>query len=176
VTLTIRPRREEDLPDLAAALVRVHALDGYPVEGVADPEGWLRHNHELQSWTAVEDGQPIGQITLTRAVPEDDAARAWHDHAGGDIDGLAIPVRLFVDPDHRGSGAGRLLMEAAFEFAQAQGLAIAFDVMLKDKAAIRLYERLGAQRIATLTHSYGDGLTEPAAVYVVPPRGEALPN
>jgi hypothetical protein len=76
MTLAIRPRRNEDLPDLAAALVRVHALDGYPVEGVADPEAWLRHNHELQSWTAVEDGKPIGQVTLTHAVPDGDAARA----------------------------------------------------------------------------------------------------
>ncbi|GAA4695667.1 Acetyltransferase (GNAT) family protein [Promicromonospora umidemergens] len=81
---------------------------------------------------------------------------------------MAVPVRLFVDPDHRGSGAGRLLMEAAVDFAQGQGLAIAFDVMLKDRAAIRLYERLGAVQIATFTHQYGDGLTEPAAVYAVP--------
>jgi GNAT superfamily N-acetyltransferase len=135
---------------------------------VADPEAWLRHNHELQSWTAVEDTQPIGQITLTRATPEDDAARVWREHTAGDIDRLVIPVRLFVDPDHRGSGAGRLLMEAAVDFARTRGLAIAFDVMLKDRAAIRLYERLGAAQIATLTHRYGDGLTEPAAVYAVP--------
>ncbi|MFD2027631.1 GNAT family N-acetyltransferase [Promicromonospora aerolata] len=167
MTLTTRPRRDEDLPDLAAVLVRVHAQDGYPVEGVADPEGWLRHPNELQSWTAVEDDRPIGQITLTRAVVDDDAARVWHEHTGGDINRLAIPVRLFVDPDHRGSGAGRLLMEAAVEFARFRRLAIAFDVMLKDRAAIRLYDRLGAVRIDTLTHHYGDGLTEPAAVYAV---------
>jgi GNAT superfamily N-acetyltransferase len=166
--VTIRPRRDADLPALAAALVRVHALDGYPVEGVADPEAWLRHPNEIQSWTADDDGTPIGQITLTRAEPADDAARAWRDETGGEIDRLAIPVRLFVDPDHRGSGAGRLLMESAVEFARTQGLAIAFDVMLKDRAAIRLYERLGAQHITDLTHHYGDGLTEPAAVYAVP--------
>ncbi|MBE1876161.1 acetyltransferase [Myceligenerans pegani] len=59
-------------------------------------------------------------------------------------------------------------MEAAVEFARSRGLAIAFDVMLKDRAAIRLYERLGAQHITDLTHHYGDGLTEPAAVYAVP--------
>lgn len=168
MSVTIRPRRDEDLPALAAALVRVYAQDGYPVEGVADPEGWLRHDRELQSWTAVEDGLPIGQVTLTRATSDDDAARAWRDHTGGDIDRLAIPARLFVHPDHRGTGAGRLLMEGAFEFARTHGLAIAFDVMLKDQAAIRLYERLGAQRIVSITHRYGDGLTEPAVVYTVP--------
>lgn len=172
MTATIRPRREEDIPALAAVLVRVHELDGYPVEGVADPEGWLRHDHELQSWTAVEDGEPIGQITLTHATPEEDAAQAWHKHTGGNVDRLAIPARLFVAPDHRGSGAGRLLMEAAVGFAHARGLVVAFDVMLKDRAAIRLYERLGAVRIANLTHQYGNGLTEPAAVYEVTFRAQ----
>ncbi|MEU4365439.1 hypothetical protein [Promicromonospora sp. NPDC023987] len=34
-------------------------------------------------------------------------------------------------------------------------------------------ERLGAQRVADLTHQYGDGLTEPAVVYVVPSAGLA---
>lgn len=168
MTLTIRARRDEDLPALAAVLVRVHAQDGYPVEGVADPEGWLRHPNELQSWTAVEGDRAIGQITLTRAVSDDDAARTWQEHTGGDIEQLAIPVRLFVDPDHRGSGAGRLLMEATLDLARSKGFTIAFDVMLKDRAAIRLYERLGAVYIASLTHHYGDGLTEPAAVYTVP--------
>lgn len=168
MTFAIRARRDEDLPALADVLVRVHAQDGYPVEGVADPEGWLRHPNELESWTAAEDDQPIGQITLTRAVPEDDAAWVWQEYTGGDIDRLAIPVRLFVEPDHRGSGAGRLLMEAAVKLAQTRSLTIAFDVMLKDRAAIRLYERLGAVHVATLAHRYGDGLTEPVVVYAVP--------
>lgn len=59
-------------------------------------------------------------------------------------------------------------MEAAVEFAQTHRLAIAFDVMLKDRAAPRLYERLGAVRVTTITHHFGDGRTEPAAVYAVP--------
>lgn len=166
--VTIRPRRDADIPALAAVLVRVYDLDRYPVEGVADPEVWLRHSSAIQSWSTVDDGAPIGQITLTRAVPTDDAARAWHEHSGGDIARLAIPVRLFVDPDHRGSGAGKLLMEAALDFARARDLAVAFDVMLKDRAAIRLYERLGAQCLTDITHRYGQGKTEPAAVYSVP--------
>lgn len=167
MTPTIRTRREEDLPSLANALVRVHAVDGYPVEGVADPEAWLHHPHELQSWTAAQDDEPIGQVTLARAQPQDDAAVAWREHTGGDIDRLAVPARLFVDPDHRGSGAGRLLMETARDFARSRGLAIALDVVLKDRAAIRLYERLGAVRISDIDHRYGDGLTAAGVVYVL---------
>ncbi|MBE1876160.1 hypothetical protein [Myceligenerans pegani] len=96
--IIIRPRQDADIPYLAAALVRVHALDGYPVEGVADPEAWVRHPNEMQSWTADDDGTPIGQITLTRAEPADDAARAWRDETGGNIDRLVIPVRLSSIP------------------------------------------------------------------------------
>ncbi|MFD7307285.1 GNAT family N-acetyltransferase [Promicromonospora sp. NPDC059942] len=140
-----------------------------PIEGVSDPEGWLRHDRELQSWAAVENGKPVGQITLTRAEPGDDAARVWHKHTGGEIRRLAIPARLFVHPDHRGNWAGRLLMETATKFAQTRELSIAFDVMLKDHAAIRLDERLGAERVDKLSHQYGTGKSEPAVVYTLSP-------
>ncbi|WP_419705174.1 GNAT family N-acetyltransferase [Promicromonospora sp. NFX87] len=167
MTLTIRSRREEDLPSLASTLVSVHAVDGYPVEGVADPKAWLRHPREIQSWTAAQDGEPIGQVTLARAQPEDDAAVAWHEYTGGDVDRLAVLARLFVAPGHRGSSAGRLLMETARDFARSRRLAVALDVMLKDRGAIRLYERLGAERISDIDHRYGDGLTEAGVVYVI---------
>ena len=43
---TVRPREPRDLAQLAEALVRVHAADGYPVEGVADPRAWLEPARE----------------------------------------------------------------------------------------------------------------------------------
>lgn len=171
----IRRRQDEDLPALAEVLVRVHALDGYPVEGVADPEGWLRHPRELQSWTAESDGTPVGQVTLTRASAEDDAARVWLDQGGASVDDLVIPVRLFVDPDHRGSGAGARLMRAAAQYAAAAGCSVAFDVMEKDVAAVRLYERMGAVRLDSIDHHHSNGSVEPAAVYAVEP-GTSAPN
>lgn len=165
-SLEIRRRTPEDLPALGQVLIRVHLLDGYPVEGVADPIGWLTPPRTIQAWTATYDGRPIGQATLTQASPEDDAARVWHKATGGDVTRLAIPARLFVDPDQRGHGAGGALMRTVFEHADSQGLAVAFDVMLKDHAAIRLYEAAGCVRIGTLSHKHGDGRSEPAAVYV----------
>ena len=120
------------------------------------------------SWTATYDGQPIGQVSVTRAATSDDAATLWQEATGGEIDRLAIPVRLFVDPAHRQRGAGGLLMQAAHSYAADHGLTLVFDVMLKDRAAIRLYESLGCQRLGTIQHRHSDGLTEPAAVYVAP--------
>lgn len=164
----VRPRKNADIPELAQVLVRVHARDGYPVEGVADPEAWLTPPRELAAWTALFAGSPIGHISLTRATDSDDAAILWHGATGLDIDQLAIPVRLFVDPRHRQGGAGKLLMAAAQNFASTHGLAMAFDVMLKDHDAIRLYEALGCKRIGTIDHRHSDGRIEPAAVYVGP--------
>lgn len=65
-------------------------------------------------------------------------------------------------------------MRAAVEHAHGHGLAVAFDVMLKDRAAIRLYEAAGSQRIGTLNRQHGDGWSERAAVYVVPNLDDRL--
>lgn len=168
MTVTIRPRLDLDLRTLAVILVRVYETDGYPVEGVSNPEAWLHHDREIQSWSAVKDDIPVGQITLAQAGEQDDAAHVWREVTGGDIDQLVIPARLFVDPSHRRTGAGRLLMETALQHARARNSAVAFDVMQKDTPAIRLYERLGAVRIGEIEHSLDGGHVEPALIYSFP--------
>lgn len=168
MTVEIRPRATSDLPALAAVLVRVHNKDGYPVEGVADPLAWLTPHRLLAAWTALADGRPIGQATLKRAHMQDDAAQVWQRHTGQELEQLAIPARLFIDPDHRNNRAGLALMSEIQNFASDQQLALAFDVMLKDRAAIRLYEASGCQRIGTITHHHSGDQTEPAAVFALP--------
>jgi len=166
--LVIRPREDGDLVELGQVLVRVHDQDGYPVEGVADPESWLTPSREVAAWTALLDDHPIGQISLTRADTDDDAAVLWRQATGGDVNKLVIPVRLFVDPPHRRLGAGAQLMLAAHNYATGHNLAMAFDVMLKDQAAIQLYEAAGSKRLGVIDHHHSDGQTERAAVYVAP--------
>ncbi len=166
--VVIRPRKAADLPELAQVLIRVHAQDGYPVEGVADPQGWLTPPQEIAAWTALHADRPIGQISLTSATAEDDAAILWQRATGLDLGRLVIPVRLFVDPQYRRLGAGQLLMLPAHTYAASNDLAMAFDVMLKDQAAIRLYEAAGCKRLGTIEHHHSNGRTEPAAVYLAP--------
>lgn len=166
--VAIRPRQPEDLSELGKVLVRVHELDGYPVEGVENPEAWLTPPHQIAAWTALLDNQPIGQVSLTEAGPEDDAARVWVNKTGGEYADVAIPVRLFVDPAHRTRGAGKQLMLAAYQEAESLSRHLVFDVMLKDQKAIQLYESLGSRRLGTITHHHSEGLEEPAAVYVAP--------
>lgn len=168
MSVEVRERRDADLAALAEVLVRVHEQDGYPVEGVADPVAWLTPPRQIAAWTALHDDKPIGQATLTEAAADDDAARVWLERTQGDLDSLAIPARLFVDPGQRQHGAGGALMTAIRDHATRHGLTLAFDVMLKDQAAIRLYEAAGCARIGAIEHAHSDGRLEPAAVYVMP--------
>jgi GNAT superfamily N-acetyltransferase len=166
--LRIKQRKASDLHELGKVLVRVHQLDGYPVEGVTDPEGWLTPRREIAAWMALLDDRPIGQVSLTEATMDDDAVQVWVNESHGSLDDVAVVVRLFVDPAHRGQGAAQELMRAAHEYAASTGKRLIFDVMLKDQSAIRLYEALGCQRLGLIRHHHGDGLIEPAAVYVAP--------
>ncbi|PBC64152.1 hypothetical protein BKI49_10730 [Streptomyces sp. Tue6028] len=45
---------------------------------------------------------------------------------------------------------------------------VVLDVMTKDKAAIRLYERWGMQRLGTARHALGEGQEIDAVCYVSP--------
>jgi GNAT superfamily N-acetyltransferase len=152
----------------AAVLVRVHAADGYPVEGVADPRAWLEPPRELASWTAEVDGRPIEHISLVAADASDDAAAVWRTSSRGELSTIALPVHLFVDPEHRGRGAASGLMLAAHTYATDHVRLMVFDVMQKDRTAIRLYEMMGCEQIGTTEHDAGDGSSHPAVVYVAP--------
>ncbi len=162
----IRPRREDDLEALAAVLVHVHAADGYPVEGVADPHAWLHLDRLLGAWTAELDGQPVGHVALTEPGPGDDAAHIWHEHTGTPLHDLAVLGRLFVDPHARGHGLGLHLTHTATQAAREAGRRAVLDVMTKDHDAIRLYETLGWTHFADIDHVHSGGRVQPARAYV----------
>ena len=120
MTAVIRPRRSDDLDALADVLVRVHALDGYPVEGVEHPRAWLTPARQLAAWTALVTNTPVGHIALVKANRDDAAAAMWlRSEAAGELESVAIPVRLFVDPAYRGLGAAKQLMATVSEYAHA---------------------------------------------------------
>lgn len=164
--VVVRRRDPGDVPALADVLRRVHAVDGYPVEGVADPEAWLSPVGELCAWTALVDDVPAAHVSVGAADPDDEVSRTWRRVTTGDLDRLAVPARLFVDPQWRDLGIGTKLMSRVQQFASSSNRALAFDVMLKDRAAIRLYEQAGCRRIGEFIYRHSDGQQERAAVYV----------
>ncbi|WP_131816740.1 GNAT family N-acetyltransferase [Nocardia salmonicida] len=146
----------------------MYAADGYPVEGIAMAEGWLSPPGELAAWTAIADGAAVAHVSVGVADPSDAISRVWSQTTGQDADCLIVPARLFVDPLARSLGIGGRLMSEVARYAARTGRPIAFDVMLKDRAAIRLYERAGCIRIGEFDYTHSDGQTERAAVYAVP--------
>jgi GNAT superfamily N-acetyltransferase len=168
--IVVRARQDRDIPALADVLLRVHAHDGYPVEGVHAPARWLAPTGLRVAWTAVLAGRPVGHVAVVSPTDTDGVTMVWQREYGHDVARLAIAVRLFVDPSYRHRGAGQLLMAATAEYAALNSYSLAFDVMAKDKHAIRLYERAGCQRIGEILHEHSAGEREPAYVYVAPPR------
>ena len=162
----IRPRRDSDLPSLARLLVEVHERDGYPVEGVADPEAWLKSDRLLGAWVAERAGTPVGHVVLTRPGTGDDAFRLWAEQSGASADGVAVLGRLFVSSSARGQHLGRRLTTTATQEANRLGRRPVLDVMAKDVAAIRTYEVLGWTCLGQFCHRFAGGRTEPALAYV----------
>lgn len=166
--IDIRPRRDEDIPALARVLVEVHEKDGYPVEGVADPEAWLDADNLLGAWTAEIDGHRVGHIALTEPGPGDDAARIWSHRTGAPLGTLAVLGRLFVAPTGRGQALGRRLTQTATKAAHDAGRRAVLDVMNKDTAAIHTYESLGWTHFADIEHQHSGGQEESGRAYLSP--------
>ncbi|MCE7079980.1 GNAT family N-acetyltransferase [Streptomyces sp. ST2-7A] len=166
-TVVIRPRLKSDLPEAGKALVSVHQTDGYPVEGVEDPEAWLSPDQLTEAWIAELDGQVVGHVLLSRPDGED-AIALFRQRWPEDDAGILVLGRLFVLREARGKSVGEKLVRAATESAHAQNHHAVLDVMAKDAAAIRLYERLGWQLIGSASHSYGDGQQIEALCYAAP--------
>ncbi|MGW6461783.1 GNAT family N-acetyltransferase [Streptomyces sp. NPDC055078] len=163
----IRPRLEVDILEAAAALVEVHSTDGYPVEGVDQPEEWLTPPGLIHAWVAEVDRRIVGHVAISRPNGED-AVSCWLQQGEGAKEETAVLARLFVLQEARGNTVGALLVCAATEHAQGAGIRLVLDVMEKDTAAIRLYERLGWQKLGVTTHVYGDAKSAKAVCYVSP--------
>lgn len=166
--IKIREKQDSDASALAAALVAVHENDGYPVEGVENPEAWLADGEHLAAWTATDDGRPVGHVAVTRPAPTDAAAQLLVENGGALLDDIAVLGRLFVSPNARGHGLGRRLTETAMEMAQTSGWRLVLEVMIKDRRAIEVYENLGWVSLGDFSHTYNINESEPARAYALP--------
>lgn len=138
------------------------------MEGVADPAAWLQPPTLIRAWVAEFDGEIVGHVLITAPASSDDAVQLWHKQNPQAPDGLAVLGRLFVVSTARSRTVGERLVRAAMTSASEHDLRLLLDVMDKDTAAIRLYKRLGWERIGTATHRFGDGEQVTAFCYVAP--------
>jgi ribosomal protein S18 acetylase RimI-like enzyme len=139
--------------------------EGYYTPFTVDEEAFLFMStiwdDDLQaSRVAVADGDPVGICKL--AIRGD---RGW-------IAGIGIA------PAHRGKGVGEALMRGVLDGGRERGLReVWLEVLVQNEPAIRLYEKLGFERVRdlevwTLDSVPGDGGAAPR----VPGDGGAAPR
>lgn len=132
-----------------------------------DPENWIASPGVIRAWVAEQEGNVVGHIALMSSEQED-SARVWRDLNPDDPSGIAAVARLFVVQSARGQSLGNRLLRTAMQYAEENSVRLVLDVMLKDRAAIRLYEAAGWKKIGQAEHRHGDGGAIPAACYTWP--------
>lgn len=167
-SIEIRPTVPADLADLAEVLVQVHKVDGYPVEGVANPRAWVDLPDAIGQWTALADDRPVGHVALLRPDFGDGAPGLLAAQEDVPMTRIAALSRLFVGPTARRHSLGSGLVGVAEQRARDMGLRLTLDVMQKDRAARALYRRRGWRSLGTFQHNFGVDRSIPAAAFVAP--------
>ncbi|KAF4549509.1 Hypothetical protein D9617_21g097300 [Elsinoe fawcettii] len=160
MTLFVRPRTDQDLPALAEVLRRVHAESGYPVQGIDNPVKFLSDEAVVKAWTlTTPDDRPVGHCIVSEISSQDQRLVKWAEYLWKINDAsytnskarfLSLG-RVFIDPSVHGRGGGEKLVQQALEWTSGVLMRrLVLNVLIKDQAAIALYDRLGWTR-------YGEG-------------------
>ena len=142
--MQIRLATRDDLVSLTGLVSRVVPLmraegnlqwdDTYP-----NPEVFGQDIERGQLWVAEISDRLAGVVAIT-SDPEPDYVQADWDHNEAAI----VVHRLAVDPEFRGAGVARALMQHAEEVARSQGIhTIRIDTNIENLATQRLFPGLG---------------------------------
>jgi GNAT superfamily N-acetyltransferase len=168
VSVLVRPRLDEDLPNLGLLAEAVYRTDGYPIYRPADlVQDFLVSSDAIEGWVAESDGEVLGHVALHNSSWSGVMKEA-RESTGRADDQLAVVARLLVSPHARSRGLGTALLDAATAKAQSLRRLAILDVGTTYTAAVRLYEATGWQRIGTVDFPMPDGHSLPEYVYVSP--------
>ncbi|WP_306213117.1 GNAT family N-acetyltransferase [Actinoplanes sp. RD1] len=143
-------------------------FDGYPVEGADYAESWMHPEGSLSARVAGSSGEVLGHAAICDLEDGDAAAAMLMKRLDIPATEIAVLARLFVGPTARRSGTGQRLAEAALAYAVEHRRRAVFDVMEKDSAAIRMYERLGCVMLGRTSHQVAGGRVVPALCFAAP--------
>jgi aminoglycoside 6'-N-acetyltransferase len=138
MSIVLRPATQDDVPLL-------EAWDKDPDVHASSPNddwdwaGQTLVSEGLANFIAELDGCPIGFIQLTDLAK--DASHYWGEHQSGL---MAIDIEI-GEPDKRGKGFGRVMMDLALSlcFSDPTIQAVLIDPLITNTRAITFYQRLG---------------------------------
>lgn len=151
--VTIRERREEDLPALLDALRGQQPVTGYPQTGFEVTEDFIVRFHELVALVAEVDGAVVGHVSVQ------EAAHVHHDHTGATLAAwerghgrpaaeLGVISALFISNSVRGRGVGTLLLDTAAAWCRDRGLGPCLDIVPNRSGALAIYRARGWVTVA----------------------------
>ena len=148
---TVRLARPEDVPVLCRLKWQFALGEGCTFVVRATPADWMRDMFGPQPrYSAVVaeiGGKVIGMATVTQRF-----CPGW-------IGPLCAIDDFFVLPEHRGQGIGKAVLAGAAAHARALGAPFVELTVREDNPALRLYQRIGFERVPASTHILaGDAL------------------
>ncbi|WP_256838421.1 GNAT family N-acetyltransferase [Ornithinimicrobium faecis] len=183
MSLTVRPRRREDLPGLGADLLEQQPHTRYPLRNpLPIPITQFLHAEDaLGALVAERDGDVIGHVCWVGPSGEFPDAQRMHracaEAADVPVDQLAWVSALFTAERGRGAGAGRLLLEGAVTAIRAIDRVPCLEVLPHHGAARQLYLKSGWRDVTTirppwLTSVVGDDGPDVHVMVHAPAGGE----
>lgn len=173
MTFTIRRAVPGDLQAVGELTVRAYLDEGHLPPGAEYAETLAdaaARASAAELWVAVDDtdGRVVGSVTF--AAP----GSAFHEIAEADEGDVRM---LAVDGSARGRGIGDALMLRCVERARELGLSgLALSTQPSMRAAHRIYERLGFERVPQRDWQPAPGITLLAYRLDLAPRADGLPR
>lgn len=156
MSLTLRPRRPEDIPRLGVDLLEQQPHTRYPFrDPLPIPVAVFLHAEDaLGALVAERDGDVIGHVCWVESSGGFPDAQRMHDACaeavGVPVDQLAWVSALFTAERGRGVGAGRLLLEGAVTAIRAIDHVPCLEVLPHHGAARQLYLSSGWRDVTTI--------------------------
>src|SRR4051794_15655079 len=141
MSVSIRPRRREDVGELVVVLTEQQPSSHYPVQWPLDipVEEFLVRPGEERAWVAEVDGRVVGHVAV---YPLGAGLREPFVEALG-TDRLAEVAVLFVALDVVGTGVGGRLLDTAVAWIVASGRRPVLDVVPAHDRAVEVYRHRG---------------------------------
>lgn len=134
----LRPAHAADAPALArlCASHAAHEQIAHQPEGHAGRLAQALTGQRLRAWLGLQQGESVGYASATLDFATLSARPFLHLDC------------LYLEPDARGQGLGRALMEAVVDCARALDCAeLQWQTPAWNHPALRFYDRLGATRL-----------------------------
>ncbi|MCW2528477.1 MAG: hypothetical protein JWM76_3337 [Pseudonocardiales bacterium] len=169
--LSIRPRRDADMPSLIDIIVRQQAQTQYPLRWPwpGDVEDFVRRPSELEAWVAEIDGSVVGHVAI-ESVANDELGRMWATAHNVPITELRCISVLFADRRLGRRGVGSALLAHATQRALTSDGAPVLDVVAGHHEPLNLYLNRGWLEVGRLRPDWLPASEEPVCVMILPRR------